>query len=170
MAMQEKGLGTYTVYILRVHSLNVYLQVSCSRFHCLGISHLISSWMLQSHIRLTPKDIESPESSQRLRRWLRIRVCNVDEVTNRYLRQRNDLRLLNKLVSKIQNYDNRDVNIRRDKSFSIPSMFYQSKLKLGKVRDVLSVKEHNISTRQQQDPESDKGYPGSIWLKRPLPR
>jgi len=154
MAMQEKGLGIYTVYILRVHSLNVYLQVSCSRFHCLGISHLISSWMLQSHIRLTPKDIESPESSQRLRRWLRIRVCNVDEVTNRYLRQRNDLRLLNKLVSKIQNYDNRDVNIRRDKSFSIP----------------LSVKEHNISTRQQQYPESDKGYPGSIWLKRPLPR
>jgi len=68
----------------------------------------------------TPQDIKSPETSNRLGWWLWIRVGDIDEMSNGYIFESDDLRPLGELVSKIEYENDRNVDIRRDESLSVP--------------------------------------------------
>jgi hypothetical protein len=59
-------------------------------------------------------------------RWLRVCVGNINEVLDRNLSERDNLGLLDQLVSEIQNNENWDVNVRGNKGLCIPSVIYVS--------------------------------------------
>lgn len=89
---------------------------------------------------LTPEDIKSSPSSYHIRRRLRISICDIDEMLNRYPGERNNLRLFDKLKSEVKDKDDRDIDIGRNKGFSVP----------------LSMNEDNITTKEQEDRESNE--------------
>jgi len=86
---------------------------------------------------LTPKNVESTPANNRLCRRLRIRIRNINEMTDRNLRKRDDLRLLPKFVAKVENGEDRDVDVRRNERLVTP----------------VSLDENRISTSQQKDKE-----------------
>ena len=72
---------------------------------------------------------------------------------DRDLRKRNDLGLLEPFESEVEGEDDRDIDIRRDKRFSIP----------------VSVEEYSVTTEEQEDGERDQRRPGCVRLERGLP-
>lgn len=73
---------------------------------------------------------------------------------DRDLRKRDDLRLLGEFESKIKYEDNWDVDVGRNESLSVP----------------LSMDEHNVASKEQENRERYERHPGSKWLEWCLPR
>jgi len=73
----------------------------------------------------TPQDVESPNASKRFGGWLWIRIGDIDEMSNGDVLESNYLRLLGKFVSKIKNENNRNIDVRGDKSLGLPAIFRQ---------------------------------------------
>ncbi len=61
-------------------------------------------------------------------RWLRICVGNINEMLDRDLSERDNLGLVDQLVSEIQNDENWDVDVRGNKGLGVPSVIYISEV------------------------------------------
>jgi len=81
--------------------------------------------------RLTPKDVEPSKARDWDWRRLRVGICNVDEMTNRKIRKSYDFCLLDKLVSKVKDQNNGNVDIGGNESFRIPMFVNKDSISTG---------------------------------------
>jgi RNA recognition motif-containing protein len=73
------------------------------------------------HHNLAPENVEPSPAGGRLYRRFRVLICNVEEMADRNIFQRDDFRLPDELVPEVEEEDNGDVDIGRDESFRVPA-------------------------------------------------
>ena len=77
--------------------------------------------MIYTSATLAPEDVKpSPPSHWFLRRF-RICIRDIDEMLNWNLSERDDLRLLDEFIAKIEDQNDRNIDVGGDESFGVPA-------------------------------------------------
>ncbi len=76
--------------------------------------------LAQSSGDLSPKDVELMDTHLRLSRRLGVRIRDINVMLNWNFAEWDELRLLDELISKVQDKVDWDIDIRRYKCLSIP--------------------------------------------------
>ena len=93
--------------------LSTFIQCLCTT--------LLTMIVLFSSKHLAPQNIEPSPSCLRLWRWFRIAFIDVDKLHNRYIFEPDNLCPLDQLEAKVEDQDDRDIDVRRDESLRAPS-------------------------------------------------